>query len=267
MTELEHHIGPKRRSHIGRTGRHIAIDEAAARATLFRVLARAYSYPDVELIQAVRTGFGQLLAADAETFSAQVNAALKRAASAWRATSGDVLREEFSRLFIGSGPVRLREGCYGDGLRFAGQPTDLADLSGFYIAFGFGPPPGAASPPDHLGTELEFVSLMYLKLASALERRNAEQVEVTQRALAAFLRDHLGRWSDALCSSLRDSGADAAYRALGELTRIAVAQACFTFGVKPESANSGAALDPVQEDALICPLAEPAPTSAAERLS
>ncbi len=261
MTGLGYQLRAPHRFHGKGSGRHFAVGEAIAISTLFRELARAYSYPDRELIHDARVGFVRLLE-DESIYSPQVLFALKQAAHAWRAQSAEVLGEEFSRLFIGSGPVRLREGCYGDSLRFAGQPTDLADLSGFYLAFGFGPPAEAASPPDHIGTELEFVSLMYLKLASALERRNAEQVYITQRALAAFLRDHLGRWSDALCSSLRDSGANTAYRAVGEVTRIAVAQACRRFGVKPDAARSGAARDPVQEDALVCPLAEQASASA-----
>lgn len=240
----------------GLSAKRIGVDEAVALSTLLRVLAHAYSYPDKAMIKAVRAGFAQALD-DCERglLPLRTASAVKSASLAWRGTSFEMMGEDYSRLFIGSGPVRLREGNYADGLRFAGQPFDLADIGGFYLAFGFGPPPEAASPPDHIGTELEFVSLLYLKLASAIERRNHEQVNLTQSAIASFITDHLGRWTDALSLSLRDSGAIGCYRTLGELTSRVVLDICNRSSARPVPATQGAIVDPVQQENLVCPLA------------
>lgn len=240
----------------GLSAKWIGIDEAVALSTLLRVLAHAYSYPDRQMIKAVRACFIEAVA-DCEKglLPLRTAAAVKSASLAWRGTSFEMMGEEYSRLFIGSGPVRLREGNYADGLRFAGQPFDLADIGGFYLAFGFGPPPEAASPPDHIGTELEFVSLLYLKLASAIERRNHEQVNLTQSAIASFITDHLGRWTDALSLSLRDCGASGCYRTLGELTSRVVSDIASRCSARPVPATQGATTDPMQQENLICPLA------------
>lgn len=225
-------------------------------AGLYRLLALAVSYPEHDLIERVRRETGTiLLALRGQAIPPRLAGPLRNMVRSWRETSLDVLRHEHSRLFLGSAVVALREGGYGDGMRFAGQPVDLADLNGFYLAFGFGPPPTASSPPDHLGTELEFMSLLHLKIAYAMQRKQREQVEITRAAMGRFLEDHLGRWVNSFRLSLQDAGAAPAYLSLARLMACAVEIDARRLGVTPSQAKSGAAADPVGLDALECPLA------------
>lgn len=143
-------------------------------------------------------------------------------------------------------------------MRFAGQPLDLADLNGFYLAFGFGPPATAACPPDHLGTELEFMSLLHVKIAYAMQRKQREQVQVTRAAMGHFLEDHLGRWVDAFRVALQDADAAPAYLSLARLLSRAVELDAHRLGVTPLQAGHGTAADPVGLESLTCPLAEQA---------
>ena len=85
------------------------------------------------------------------------------------------------------------------------QSQELADIAGFYQAFGFRVGGQQRERPDHLATEMEFMYLLALKEAYALENGLVEQAEVCQQAQRSFLRDHLGRWVHLFYASLRNS--------------------------------------------------------------
>jgi putative dimethyl sulfoxide reductase chaperone len=74
------------------------------------------------------------------------------------------------------------------------QSQEMADIAGFYRAFGFNIGGGVRERPDHIAVELEFMHTLALKEAYALEKGTPEQVEICQAAQAKFLEDHLGRW-------------------------------------------------------------------------
>jgi len=226
---------------------------------LFRMLALAFSYPDTSMIDKVRQDIrASLLALTEGQLPRRLRTSLQNAAQCWRRCDVEELRDAYSRLFLGAALVPLREGGYGDGMRFAGQPVDLADLNGFYLAFGFGPPTTAANPPDHLGVELEFVSLLYLKIAYALQQQQVQQARITRAALARFLEDHLGRWVKAFASSLSDASGHPAYESMAQILARATAAECERLGVRPRSAEAGTPIDPVGLDTLTCPLADKA---------
>ncbi len=74
------------------------------------------------------------------------------------------------------------------------QSQEMADIAGFYNAFGFRVGGALRERPDHLATQLEFLYVLSLKEAYAAEEGHAEHVEVCVEARRSFLRDHLGRW-------------------------------------------------------------------------
>jgi TorA maturation chaperone TorD len=74
------------------------------------------------------------------------------------------------------------------------QSQEMADISGFYRAFGFQVGGEQRERPDHLASELEFLYVLSLKEAYAAQQGIDEHVEVCVEARHAFLRDHLGRW-------------------------------------------------------------------------
>lgn len=227
-------------------------------AALYRLLALGFGYPDRPAIKAMGDTIVDILGAP-KTVSPVFMPGLRASFRAWRAMPSRMLAEEYSRLFLGAGLVPLREGGYGDGLRFAGQPFDIADLNGFYAAFGFELVEDAPSPPDHLGTEIEFVSLLHLKKAVALQKRQFRSVKIADEAMAHFLEDHLGRWTAAFEAALQEAKAAPPYALLASLLRKAVAVDCARLGVKPRPARRGTARDPLGADRFVCPLARPDP--------
>jgi nitrate reductase assembly molybdenum cofactor insertion protein NarJ len=75
----------------------------------------------------------------------------------------------------------------------AGHTGALADIAGFYAAFGRRI---SGERPDHLVAELEFMALVTLVEAEAIASGAAEQREVSASAARTFVRDHLGIWLD-----------------------------------------------------------------------
>jgi DMSO reductase family type II enzyme chaperone len=230
--------------------------ELMAEAELLRLIALAFSYPSPQVVSAVRRGLHEIAPAPARgDRDAGLAPALRALGRAWRAATAEDLAAEYSRLFLGAGRVPLREGGYGDGLRFAGQPYDIADLNGFYLAFGFAISAEEPSPPDHLGTELEFASLLLLKKALALERGRAREVRIVDDALSRFLEDHLGRWAASVARALLAEGAAPPYARLAAMMEELVAGQCRRLGARPRSARSGTAEDPMGGESLVCPFA------------
>lgn len=114
---------------------------------------------------------------------------------------------------------------------------ELADIAGFYRAFGFEAGGSQRERPDHLAMELEFLYVLALKEAYAAQRGRPDQVEVCQQAQGRFLQDHPGRWVGLFAASLSGSlgGADSPYRWLAQLAERFLHQEAQRLGVTPET--------------------------------
>jgi DMSO reductase family type II enzyme chaperone len=118
--------------------------------------------------------------------------------------------------------------------------NDLADLMGFYRAFGLDLAGGER--PDYIGVELEFLHVLALKEAIAHQQGKAEGVAVCLDAQKKFLSDHLGRWAEVFATQLSQLPADdsfAFYGALGRTLAALVDWDCARQGVKPERIHAG----------------------------
>lgn len=85
------------------------------------------------------------------------------------------------------------------------QSQEMADLAGFYRAFGFDVGGAVRERHDHLAVELEFMYVLALKesYAATLERENnPEHFEISVDAQKKFLSDHLGKWMELFAKSL-----------------------------------------------------------------
>jgi putative dimethyl sulfoxide reductase chaperone len=114
------------------------------------------------------------------------------------------------------------------------QAQEMADISGFYRAFGFDIGGAFRERPDHVAVELEFMYVLALKQAYALQEGNLEHAEVAADAQRKFLEDHLGQWIGLFAQSLRLNATDESYQALSHFIEAFVEADARRLGVKIE---------------------------------
>ncbi|MEJ5247355.1 MAG: molecular chaperone TorD family protein [Caldilinea sp.] len=117
------------------------------------------------------------------------------------------------------------------------QAQELADIAGFYRAFGFTLGGAVRERPDHLAVELEFMHVLALKEAHALLTGVAEQAELCVDAQAKFLGDHLGVWIELFAQSLALNTREAPYLPLARFTVEWVRADAARLGVQLASRN------------------------------
>jgi DMSO reductase family type II enzyme chaperone len=98
------------------------------------------------------------------------------------------------------------------------QSQEMADIAGFYRAFGFNLGGEVRERPDHIAVELEFMHTLALKEGYALENGTPEQVEICQAAQAKFLEDHLGRWVELFAQAVAHNAPDTLFTPLAQFT-------------------------------------------------
>jgi TorA maturation chaperone TorD len=112
-----------------------------------------------------------------------------------------------------------------------GQSQELADINGFYRAFGFTSGGRVRERPDHVAAELEFMSILVLKEAYTAHYGPLEHFEVCLEAQRSFLRDHLGRWIDLFAQSVALNAKGGPYPALASFCARFVAADAARLGV------------------------------------
>lgn len=228
-------------------------------AAVLRLAAGAFAYPDAERRSAIDRGFAEITTTQATRLATAAWASPMLVAHARWKDSVDTIEGEYIRLFLGSAPCPLHETAYGDGRRMGGRVVELADIAGFYRAFGFTLSETTRDLPDHLSAELEFAAALLLKEAYALAEGLDEERDVTRQAGADFLLAHLGRWTGALREGLVEAGAHSVFLALADFVVAAVASRCEQSGVAPVL-SQGRFEDEGNDDGCItCPMvgAEP----------
>ncbi len=87
-----------------------------------------------------------------------------------------------------------------------GRSHQMADVAGFYRAFGIEPARALPERPDHLALELEFMAFLLMKsrmaATAAPDAAADEQVNVCDRAMREFFRDHLAWWVPTFAQAL-----------------------------------------------------------------
>lgn len=230
----------------------------AARAALARSLALAFAPPQGPVLEFLQAGLDRKVREAAGHLPG--GAALQAGAEAAARAVGDGagLAAEYHRLFGTGVAVPPYETEYGP-QRAARKGPGLADVLGFYEAFGFRPASGAAELPDHIGMELEFFGLVLAKGADARSRGALTEAAVAADAARKFFADHLGSWAPAFGQTLREAARHPFYMAAADLLQRFLEGEASHLGCP-----LGQALPQVpggSEDCLACPLREDRPAA------
>jgi TorA maturation chaperone TorD len=220
--------------------REIEIDRALCRGLLYETLARALRRPSAASLATVREEeaaealSGAAAAIEAGQEGGPVAAAVADLIAA--AAGAEIERLEIShqRLFghTAQGKVPPYETEYGPGDLFR-QSQELADIGGFYGAFGLAIDASRHERGDHIGAECEFLSFLAYKEAWELEGENPAALREVRRSQKLFLRDHAGRFGRAFARALAREAGDPFYRAAGDLCFAFLTAECERAGVRP----------------------------------
>lgn len=111
------------------------------------------------------------------------------------------------------------------------QSQEMADIAGFYRAFGFNTGGEVRERSDHISVELEFMHVLALKEAYAAERKALEHVEICMDAQRKFIQEHLGEWVGLLAEALARSDGDGLFTAVARFAAAFVAADAKRLGV------------------------------------
>lgn len=124
----------------------------------------------------------------------------------------EVLQGEYTRLFLQNRVPPYETSYLPKGSQ--GSMRELADIAGFYRAFGFRT---HGEKPDHLGAELEFVALLCIKEAYALLAGDDEGAQTCAQARQKFWLEHLEAWLPPYSHRLAAEASHPAFAALASL--------------------------------------------------
>ncbi|MHC4522721.1 MAG: TorD/DmsD family molecular chaperone [Planctomycetota bacterium] len=228
-------------------------EELLARSTIYSILAPPFAYPTDEYLKELQSG--------------EVVASLKKALSLF-SEEGEVVEEEekfceavekeipsldvkdleaeYNRIFSMGLMCPHNETEYSSSHVFM-KGQDLADIAGFYNAFGFKMSSQEKALVDFIGTELEFMHVVTFKEHHALEKGDTEHAETCREAQGKFLKGHLGTWATAFSKVLSAMTHLEYFRTLGRLLDEFVAFDGKYLGVAPFEVVTVPAFSPTSE--------------------
>ncbi len=214
----------------------VSVDDTLARGVLYRALKVGFQPPEESSLDSI--------------FSADGKEALKQAAALLDADRGGALRDVVERLCVLPEPwaEELRqtyERLFGHTLRgrvcpyeceygrnpLLQQAHQLADLAGFYAAFGLRAASDHGERVDHVACEIEFLEFLSIKEVVALQLEERDGWQVTREAARQFLREHLARFGRAFARNLRAEAPPGFYLVLAELCEVFLGFECDRLGV------------------------------------
>ncbi len=229
----------------------LAVKSALERAAVYRLLGGAFVHPTPARLEELA-----LAAATAAT-AATGRLRDKLARFAIAASEADPLATANEHVFLFARQVRCSpyESAYSGLSPFGDKTARLADVAGFFEAFGVGPAAAQPDMEDHVGAELEFMSALALKEAYALGEGESEAAEITRGAEVLFLTDHLGRWAEAFATQVEAATPLPFYTAAASLLAAWITAEVEALGATPSRVGAPDALDADAAEPFSCPMA------------
>lgn len=149
------------------------------------------------------------------------------------------------------------------------QSQMLADVAGFYSAFGLQTAGPLAERPDHVVAEWEFLALLAMKEAAAEKGGDRAGIDCCRNAQRDFLRDHAASWMPAFGARIRKTEPNGFFAQVSTFAGMVLKHLCSEFDVR--SGPSWLELRSIEDDdtTISCgaggaaPIVELGPTLAA----
>ena len=251
------------------------LEAAQARAAAYGLIAHGFQYPDRDTPSTLGDPMrwerwpDVLYEADGQT--KEPLESVRSAVKALAGSSDEPYREWQERYDVLFGHA-VRGACPAYEMEYGRneiirQASDLADLAGFYRAFGLEIAGDKNGRPDHIATESEFMSALCAKEAHAHAQGEKEHADICLDAERTFLRDHLARWLPAFARHVEDADADGFFGALARFADAFVKAECSHFDVHAGPATLELRTpDPVLDAQISCGSAGCGDNQSGERL-
>lgn len=231
------------------------VSTTLVRGAAFQALALGFAYPSSDMLMQLTTQWNALLNSPQDSWPTRVRQPFQRTIRLLLGVDRKILEFEHVRLFGPAARCPLYETAYGDAERLLGRSVSLADIAGFYLAFDLHPSTDDAHREDHIGLELEFMSLLAVKEAYAIVEGWQDTLEIIRTAQRRFVQDHLGTWVDALVAQLKLCTSHPFYAALGESLYAWMHTETMRLRALPVPVGGPIADTLMGEDSLRCPYA------------
>jgi DMSO reductase family type II enzyme chaperone len=187
---------------------NIEVDVAVPllRSAVYKVLSRGFALPSNDISSSISDGAYmdelkeavsvlQDLGFDEDGVLSEPLEALDRAVEEVRGLTLEEFQSEFLSIFGYTisreyPPYETQYGCS----HVFQQTQELADIAGFYKAFGLEIGSNAGERLDHISIELEYMHFLTYKEAHARKRHGPDKAEICVNAQRKFLDEHLGSW-------------------------------------------------------------------------
>jgi TorA maturation chaperone TorD len=115
------------------------------------------------------------------------------------------------------------------------RAQQLADIAGFYRAFGLDTSSSRPERPDHISLELEFMAFLLMKkrLLTGAVCEISGFLRICDDARLSFFRDHLAGWAASFATGLRRKSEDGFYAEVARLLAAFVPIERMTLNVAP----------------------------------
>ncbi len=202
-----------------------------ARGGTYEMLALAFAYPSEERHEILAELCDQAIEASVDE-SLGISSEFLRFAEEVEAASAVELTEIYTTLFSRSVVVPACETAYVLGQ--VSKSRELADIAGFYRAFGLKVAVEQASQTDFIGSELQFMSVLISRKLAASLQGLAEQEQICTDAERKFVGDHLGRWVRSFAEQTSERSGPGFYSSAANLTAAFVQSEIRRLRVSPD---------------------------------
>jgi len=233
---------------------------AEVRAQIYKILAKSFLYPTKDFFDSFGTQeYTQALLrycslnAPSSELQATIQGVCEMLKSGEQGPTPGTLEYEYNRLFahLGSAKCPPYETEYGYDNVFQKTQT-MADIAGFYKAYGLEVSDTNAERVDFLSTELEFMAFLSLQEAYAREHGECEHIEVCVDTQRKFMKDHLGRWTGIFTKILSRTTQEKFYENAGKQLEEFVGGELGRLNVFPEEVTAPSKEPPASQEPFGC---------------
>lgn len=201
------------------------------RANVYGFLAQVFAYPRRETFEILsREKISEAFDRLDEKFVTQAHQLIELL----RTMGYEKVCEEYVQIFghVISAECPPYETSYGEAHVFQ-QTQEMADIAGFYRAWGIDIATDAHDRLDHISAECEFMSFLLLKLDYSLSKGEKEVEEICLDSSKKFLKEHLGKWTPIFSALVMRKSSGGLYHKAAKFLKEFIEKEAEIFGVEP----------------------------------